>query len=358
MVWFLVCLIGITYIINKITLNYGYNELEYRMEIRQKTAEIGEKIEITSIVENNKLLTVSFLKVNEIFPVGFSIKENNYNLFIMPYQRVKRTYSLHVEKRGIYQIKDVFLTLGDFIGLETIKRHLEAPQEIIIFPKKIELDKSIVPVGSLNGDISVKRWILDDPLMTIGIREYTGNEPERYIHWPSSLKYDNLMVKNFDFTSDNSVMIALNIETMKPCWKPAEEELIEKVISIARSVMEEFEEFNIPYGFACNEKKDSSDYVRGYYHHAGLGQNHLYDFLQVLGRISYKIPFFFESTLKDIGKMKGNYSTIVIITPRILESYIEPINSLSKIVNGMVVISLEEEHLEELNNNIIKYRGV
>ncbi len=78
--------------------------------------------------------------------------------------------------------------------------------------------------------------------MTIGIREYTGNEPERYIHWPSSMKYNELMVRNFDFTTDNSVLIALNIETMKPSWEPIEEDLIENCISIARGVMEELEE--------------------------------------------------------------------------------------------------------------------
>ena len=100
--------------------------------------------------------------------------------------------------------------------------------EIIIFPQKLDIEKSITPLGSFNGDISVKRWIIDDPLMTIGIREYTGNESERFIHWPSSLKYNSLMVKNFDFTTDNNVLIALNIESMKPYWQCIDEEAIEK----------------------------------------------------------------------------------------------------------------------------------
>ncbi len=75
------------------------------------------------------------------------------------------------------------------------------------------MQEELAPAGALLGDISVRRWIVDDPpLMTIGIREYTGNEPERYIHWPSSMKHNKLMVKNFDFTTDNSVLIALNMK--------------------------------------------------------------------------------------------------------------------------------------------------
>ena len=44
------------------------------------------------------------------------------------------------------------------------------------------------------------------------------------------MKYNKLMVKNFDFTTDNSVLVALNTETMKPSWQPIEKDLIESVI--------------------------------------------------------------------------------------------------------------------------------
>lgn len=347
MIWVLLAIIIVTYIINKIALNYGFDDLSYSMEINKRAAEIGEKIEITSIIENNKFMTVSFLKIDERFPKGLNIRENTYTLFIMPFQRVKRTYNVFGKKRGLYNLDNIVLTMGDFIGIDTIRRQVIMNEQIIILPEKVDLYENIIPIGSLMGDTSVKRWIIDDPLMTIGIREYTGNEPERFIHWPSSLRHGNLMVKNFDFTTDNSVMIVLNLETMKPSWKPVEEELIEKVISLTRAVMEEFEALRIPYGFASNAN---------HFNHPGLGSSHLNDFLEQLGKIDYKLPRFFENTLIDIGKMKGNYSTIVIITPRILDTYVEVINGLSRTVNGTVVISLEEEYMDELNENIIKYR--
>src|SRR5690554_401113 len=100
MIWVLLGLIIITYLINKITLTYGFNDLTYHMEIGKRTMEVGEEIEITSIVENNKLLTVSFLKIDERFPRGFNIMANVYTLFIMPYQRVKRSYKIRGIKRG------------------------------------------------------------------------------------------------------------------------------------------------------------------------------------------------------------------------------------------------------------------
>src|SRR5699024_4806441 len=124
-----------------------------------------------SIVENKKAMAVSFLKVREVFPKFLSKRSNLYTLFIMPYQRVRRTYKISAEKRGLYTIKDVNLELGDFIGFKTRKRKIETHKEIIVYPENIDLEENLVPVGSFTGDLSVKRWIIDDPLMTIGIRE-------------------------------------------------------------------------------------------------------------------------------------------------------------------------------------------
>jgi hypothetical protein len=357
MAWALIGVIALVYLINKWTLSSGYINLDYGMEIENNVAEIGEEIQIYSIIENNKFMAVPFLEVSEKFPSGFNTLENSYAIFIMPYQRVRRSYKIMGEKRGLYNIEMVNFSLGDFIGFSSDHKYLKMKKEVIILPKKVDLQEELVPVGSLLGDISVKRWVVDDPLMNIGIREYTGNEPERYIHWPSSMKYNELMVKNFDFTTDNSVLIALNIETMKPSWQPIEKDLIENCISIARGVMEELEDEKIPYGLITNAYNDLSVYEKGYYYHLGLGSHHLETLIEILGRLSYKSDTLFENIIKSIIKRQGNYTTVVIITSRILDTYIEPINRLSSIVSKMVVISLEDEYLDSLHGDITKYRG-
>ncbi len=357
MVLLLFGVIIFTYIINRLTLAFGFINLEYKMEIDKTTAEIGEKIEVSSILENRKPLNISFLKVVENFSKGFNMRTNQYTIFIMPYQRVVRKYKISAVKRGLYTVQSTNFEIGDFAGFKTERKVFPMKKEIVILPKKIELAENIVPLGSLSGDISVKRWIIDDPLMTIGIREYTGSEPERFIHWPSSLKYGNLMVKNFDFTTDNSVMVVLNIETMKPSFKRIEEDIIEKAISLTRGILEEFQESRIPYGFVTNANNYESKYRKGHYYQSGLGQNHLNVFLEVLGRIDDSVPTSFETTLKELIRKKGNYTTIVIITPRLLDDYIYGINLLSKTVSSTVVISLEGTLLNQLNKNIKKYRS-
>ncbi len=356
MIWYTLGLLVLTWGINRLVLAFGFHGLNYSLITAEKDYEIGEEIPITSVVENNKLLTVSYLKIEEYFPTHFNVAKNVYSLFILPFQRVKRTYKVHAKKRGLHRIKDVVLELGDFAGFRSELRKVDVNHEIVVLPRRLDLTKSLAPMGPLGGDVSVRRWIIDDPLMTVGIREYTGQEPQRFIHWPSSAKHGNLMVKNFDFTSDNTVLVVLNVETAKPRWQAIEEDLVEKAVSITRGVLEEFQELNIPYGLitnAYNEQSGNWDY----YYHAGLGQGHLAALLHVLGRIHFRVPAFFENTLRDIQRRQGNFTTVVIVTPRLLESYIEPIEQLAQAVPRTIVIAVEGEHLEALGEGIIKYRS-
>ncbi len=353
MLRFLVVLVILTYVLNKLTMKYGLFNLTYKREISKKTVEIGEEFQITTTIENRKMLPITFLQVEEKYPKALGIENYNYNLFIMPYQRVKRTYNLSGNKRGAYFLRNVVLGIGDFAGFNVEHKEVGLLQEVLVLPKKLKLQEAVVPYGNFNGPISVKRWIIDDPLMTIGIREYTGYEPERYIHWPSSLRYGQLMVKNFDFTTDNSVLILLNVESMKPFWAGINEETLEKSISLCRGLMEELEEEKIPYGFTTNAYGINISEKQSYY--PKVGQNHLNYLLETLSKISYGASMPFESLLEYFLKRKGNHTTFVVVTPRIFSSYIEPINVLTKTANRVVVISFQEENLNRLSNNIIKY---
>ena len=356
MIWIVLGLLALTFLLNHLVLVLSSVDLDYSFKLKTGDYEIGEPIPITSILENNKLLSVSYLKVEEYFPENFSVAKNVYSVFIFPFQRVRRLYNVFAKKRGLYKLTRSVLELGDFIGFKSRRRVITLEEEVIILPRRKDLESSIVPYGPAGGDISVRRWIIDDPLMTIGIREYTGYEPQRFIHWPSTAKQGNLMVKKFDFTADNQVLVILNVETMKPCWRPVEEELIDEGVSLARAVLEDFEGLYIPYGLitnAYNEEKGG----RGYYHPPGLGFGHLAGTLNTLGRIHYHIPGFFETTLQEARRIRGNLTTGIIITPRILESYIEPINLLAKVMPRMIVISIEPEHLDTLSNDVIKYKG-
>lgn len=365
MVYLLVCLIITAYILNILSKKYSLSRLSYKREINKSQVEIGEEFNIRVTVENRKALPVSFLQIKEKLSKDFNYKtEMNImndkdqmyllsSMGLMPYQRVKRTYTLSCSKRGRHIFYDVVLVAGDILGLKSFKMEIPNMQSITVFPKPLDIERELVPYGEYMGSISVKRWIISDPIISIGIREYTGFEPQKHIHWPSSLRANKLMVKQFDYTSDNKVMILLNIECFKPFWMNIQSEKIERCISYTRAVMEECQMSGIPYGLITNGHVDSDNSYATY--SSGWGNTHLDTLLEVLGNIDYGISMTFEETLSKLIGNSIDYSTYIIITPTVFKDYIDNINTLNKRCQRLIVIALDDEKMDELSDGIISF---
>ncbi|MDF2673536.1 MAG: hypothetical protein K0R09_1801 [Clostridiales bacterium] len=351
--------------LNELSKKYSLESLIYKRNFSKNLVEIGEEFDVECIVENKKMLPVTFLQINEEYPSIIEYKNRAFTkktletmlhsmtMIILPYQRVKRKYKVSASKRGRYLCKDVSLITGDILGLKVFNETLPFLQEIVVFPRSISLDEELIPYGDFYGDISVKRWIIEDPIVTVGIREYTGTEPQKTIHWPSSLKGGRLMVKKFDYTTDNKVMLVLNVESYKPFWTSIDHVKIEKCISFVRVIAEELEEKGISYGFESNGQimGESNDKVIM----PGWGSQHFNDIIERLGRIDYSINIQFENMILDIITMNIKYGTYIMVMPYILDEYVEPINILSNQCEKFIIISIEGNNMGLLNDKIIKY---
>ena len=337
--------------------------LTHQRKFSKKIVEIDEEFEIETIVENKKILPVTFLCIKEMFPSKL-IHTTNENtdaenlhtttMMILPYQRVIRKFKVSCHHRGRHLFNDVKLIGGDFLGFDTTTKTIEYFQEVVVLPKIVALEEQLIPYGDYCGDVSVKRWIIEDPVLTVGLREYTGYEPLKTIHWSSSLKQGNLMVRTFDYTTDNSVFIILNVECSKLLYHNVENDKIEKCITIARSVIDQLEDAKIPYQFITNATY-CGDYTIDQGASSGLGPAHYSHLVEGLGRILGYMWSTFEDLLSNLIINNHKYATFVIITPTVLDDYIEHINSLNVSVLRTALISLENKNLEYLNDNILKY---
>ncbi|WP_139902184.1 DUF58 domain-containing protein [Clostridium thermarum] len=349
--------------LNVLSQKYALQNIGYKRELSKTTVEAGEEFEITTVVENAKRLPVTFLQVNEKFPaeLEYSRRANivavtgslyhKTTMFLMPCQRVKRTYNVALTRRGRYVFQDVQLVAGDLLGLGVVNQEVQYWQEIVVYPKTVDLDNEIVPYGDYMGNISVRRWIIDDPILTVGVSEYTGREPQKYINWPVSLRSGKLYVNKFDHTTDNTIMIILNMECQKPFWSGIETEKVEKCISIARTLMEQFEAEAIPYGFMCNIQ--GFQYVNGKTQiDPGCGSAHFYAILEELGRADYSVSTDFEKVLDEAIMRENSANTYIIITPRILDVYGQYMNSLNRAANKTMVIALDTNFLPNIDEAI------
>ena len=364
MIYAFIILIFIGVALNKLSQKYIFEKLVFKRTLSKNVVEIDEDIEVSTILENKKILPVSFLHVIEYYPSATKYKtsqnvtkniehiEHKTTMFLLPFQRKTRKLSVSFNKRGKYIFNNVWLAGGDLLGKDTYSRQLYYQNDITVLPRSLPLEEAMVPYGDFMGDVSVRRWIMEDPVINIGIREYTGFEPQRHIHWPSSLKYNKIMVKQYDHTTDYKVMLIVNIECSKPFWSNIDASKIETCLSLTRGIMDELESKGIPYGFTSNcIKVGSNKSITIPY---GCGTSHYYNIVKILGESDYAITTQFEEILHGILNSNHLSTTYVIITPSLLDSYVNLINKLGEKCGKVFLYSLKDYNLDKLNN-IISY---
>lgn len=349
-------IVGVSFLINYLTFNKSINSLDYKLSSDTFITEVDEPFTLKSTIDNDKAMPVVYMETQLSFSESFAERYSQNNLYVGGYERIIITHHQKALQRGHHEVTSFKMILGDFLGFHRYTLRYPTHFEIFVKPVPMDLDMDLSPLDASYGDISVRRWIMEDPQMIIGIREYTGSEPLNRIHWPSSLKSGELYVKEFDFTSDRSANILLNMETSAPSWERPDSTSIERSISRCRSIVEAFEEESIPYGFACNAYSYENPRDRGYNVHPGLGEAHLNEVLLILARVDYKTSLRFFKLLED-AVLRASGNTYIIITPVVLEEYIDPLNLLSKLSQRVVLISEKNEFKAELSSQILQYKG-
>ncbi len=229
-----------------------------------------------------------------------------------PRQRLKRAIPLKASHRGRYLTGEMTVYCGDFLGMSEEGQSFSQYLEVVVLPKEADLQDVEQIAGGFPGDISVNRFIFEDPVLTVGYRDYTGREPMKMLAWTQIARTGRLMVKQYDYTLETSVMVILNVE----CREGKEETapLIEVAYSIARTVCEQLEEKGIQYSFQTNAIT-AGDFASWQSVGEGLGGHHLTHILEGLGRGLAETAVSCDDLLKRAVQSSDSTRGLLFITP-------------------------------------------
>lgn len=354
--WFIMItfvVIGIqTYIYSK----WGLSRIQYTRSFSEVGVFEGEEIEMIDEVSNKKILLVPWLRLeskidenlkftkrtetdNEIDHGGF-----HRTLFsLMPYQKVRRRQQITCTKRGFYHFENVNLSSGDIFGLGEISEKIQSTAEITVYPRLIRVDDIPLPAHSWLGDIVVRRWIIEDPFLTAGVRDYSAGDPLNAVNWKATARTSNLQVTKKDFSADHYLMIYVNFDQTGDIWFPIiDEQLIETSITYAASIAAYSISKGISTGFGCNSYigEKSNKPMRIEPENSKQQLMYLFETMAKLAVDANKgINFYLK---EDIDRSITG-TDILLITAIVSEGMQENINRLEALGNSVEVLLLESE---------------
>ena len=102
---------------------------------------------------------------------------------------------------------------GDIFGLFQSKKTSPTRDYILVYPQVINLPDLGMPESRPLGDKITGLNIYQDVFWNRGIRTYEKGDPLNTIDWKYTAKKSQLMVKTFESTNKNDVILAVSVET-------------------------------------------------------------------------------------------------------------------------------------------------
>jgi len=302
---------------------YAFTKLHYTCEFSTETAVEGDNILLIEQVHNNKLLPLHWLKV-EIYSsrwLDFAqtrsvvSQESRFvtsGFFLRSYQKTTRHWNVLCLKRGVYTIKSVTLVTGDLFGYSTKSMPVPMNKTLIVYPKCVNLEALFIRPNDLTGDSIVKHWLIDDPFVISGIREYHFGDPMNKIHWPSAAKYGKLMVRNNEYTNNRHTDIILNIQSIPYEYREVVNKGIAELgIKITATLFKKAAEANIPVRFLCNGSTvDHEEQL--IFTNTSTGGIHTDSLFTLLAKLKLQKNMEFEDFIESLMHRLDNKNIIIV----------------------------------------------
>lgn len=247
-----------------LTMKFGLSRVTIERSFDTLHANFGQSIHLIERISNRKLIPIPWLKVESRIDGGlqFGLQEDmnilqgefHISIFTMlPYTRITRTHNVKCRRRGYYYLKSAALTARSITGSISSMKDETTDARLYVFPQLLTLPEMHLPSHSWQGDRVVRRWILEDPFIRSGIREYTPSDPMKNINWKASARFGALQVNQYDPTARHRLMILLNVDTKATQWTiTSEPERVEYGISVIATILEYAFKNMIEAGFGSN----------------------------------------------------------------------------------------------------------
>jgi uncharacterized protein (DUF58 family) len=157
---------------------------------------VGEEADVTLTVVG---LATGLLQIEDCIPNGLT-GEMRHAIETLP---VTLTYTLRAQQRGIYRWEQVRVRSAAPLGLFWRRVECTAAAELVVYPKVWTLGRSLLleQVGRTEqrNQPLAQRWQANPSQgATRSVRLYRWGDPMRWVHWRTSARLGQLMVREWE----------------------------------------------------------------------------------------------------------------------------------------------------------------
>jgi len=268
-----------------------------------------ETIEVRITLENHSPFANYFIYLIDNFPADLVYKQEKKILFSYLPRRmiINWTYEGLCFKRGVYWVGPFTLIGSDPLGLFKKYKIINVTSKLTVYPRIFNIHyippfmKGIVTprYGSRTSRRSGEYEEF------YGIREYHQEDGLRKIHWPSSAKHNELIVRHFEQSGIHAVTILLDLKQENNIGF-GKETTLEYAVKIAASLSKYFlDQGSIVQLLAYGDKPMISS--------LGQDPSHFFTILELLAQVESNSYYSLGQALTVLGPFIPPIPTLVVI---------------------------------------------
>lgn len=247
---------------------YCLSRIDFRRQLSAHCVFFGEEVELEVEIANRKPLPLSWIQIDDEVPADVTflqtkaVASHKANRAVLTnllslgwYHKVTRRYHMVCRQRGFFAFGPTRIRSGDLFGFFSRSMELPDVEYLMVYPRILPLERLGIVSNQPVGNKRIRRHIFQDPILTLGVREYHFGDSLKQIHWKSTARLGQLQTKIFEPTTTMDVCIFYDVRTMPlPFWGSVPQ-LLELGIIVAASVANHAIEAGYRVGLYVNQKK-------------------------------------------------------------------------------------------------------
>ncbi len=202
-------------------------------------------------------------------------------------------------QRGMFRLQDAGVASAYPLGLATMRRRwVVEPVGITVHPRIYPGAAFSLPASSTRSSVELER-----PAPSLGqelfreVREYRRGDNPRHIHWRSSARHGELVVKQFDAVTTSETWIVLDLDPASHAGQ-GQDHSFERAIEIAASIAVQQIRSGLRCGIAGGLREDGSPVLLLA---PGTGNAHLHAILDALAALRADCPRPYAEVLESLA---------------------------------------------------------
>ena len=258
-------LVAIVWLAARLWERYCFRKVTFEREVGRRRAFIGDTVDYTVSLGNDKVLPLIWVETQDAFPEGLELagavvrgvnletnRHHSITTSLLPYQKATWKFRMRCLRRGYHRIGPVRMRSSDIFGFSSAEARLPGVDDVLVYPRVLELEELMNPPQHPFGSSRGRLPLYHDTNRAMGVRDYSPEDPLKHIDWKATAKARQLQTRIYEPAVSMNVVVAMNGSTNDQVWLGTNRRLFERAITAAASAVSLADRLGYSYGLMSN----------------------------------------------------------------------------------------------------------